>query len=186
MFDQNDQNQQAATTAPAVQSPAQNTTTLDLPDMTAASSNSTPIADSTTSSAPIPQDTTAQSTMSTPAPDPINIATTASEPELTLPSKPAETTNPAPAANSDLMTIKKEALQNLTPLLDHLDQTPDEKFRTTMMLIQASDDQSLVQAAYKAAQEITDEKVKAQALLDIINEINYFTQNSEIKTAPPA
>ncbi len=45
-----------------------------------------------------------------------------------------------------------------------------------MMLIQASDDQSLVQTAYAAAKEISDEKVRAQAILDIVNEINYFTQ----------
>ena len=41
--------------------------------------------------------------------------------------------------------------------------------------IQASDNQGLVQAAYQAAQAIPDEKVRAQALLDIVNEINYFT-----------
>jgi len=46
-----------------------------------------------------------------------------------------------------------------------------------MMMIQASDNQELVKAAYDAAHSIPDEKVKAQALLDIVNEINYFTQN---------
>ena len=45
-----------------------------------------------------------------------------------------------------------------------------------MMMIQASDDESLIKTAYESAQLIEDEKVKAQALLDIINEINYFTQ----------
>jgi hypothetical protein len=46
-----------------------------------------------------------------------------------------------------------------------------------MMMIQASDDQSLLKTAYEAAQAITDEKARAQALLDVINEINYFTQH---------
>ena len=81
-------------------------------------------------------------------------------------------------AGDDLLSIKQSALQQLSPLVGHLDQTPEEKFRTTMMMIQASDDQSLVQAAYQAAQDIKDDKVRAQALLDIINEINYFTQSS--------
>ena len=45
-----------------------------------------------------------------------------------------------------------------------------------MMVIQASDNQELISEAYKAAQNIADEKVKAEALLNIINEINYFTQ----------
>ncbi len=44
------------------------------------------------------------------------------------------------------------------------------------MMIQASDNQALVKDAYSAAQAITDEKTRAQALLDIVNEINYFTQ----------
>ena len=52
------------------------------------------------------------------------------------------------------------------------------------MMIQASDDQSLIQQAYDAANSITDEKIKAQALLDVVNEINYFTQNKQ--ATPPA
>ncbi len=75
----------------------------------------------------------------------------------------------------DLLNIKRNALQQLQPLVGHLDQTPEEKFKTTMMMIQAADDKRLVQTAYDAAQQITDEKARAQALLDVINEINYFT-----------
>lgn len=82
-------------------------------------------------------------------------------------------------ASNDLIEIKQHALTELSPLIDQLDQEPDERFRTLMMMIQASDDQSLVKAAYEAAHSIEDEKVRAQALLDIINEINYFTQQQE-------
>lgn len=84
---------------------------------------------------------------------------------------------PAAAHPNDLLDIKQDALGKLSPLIGHLDQEPDEKFRTLMMMIQASDDQSLIQQAYDTALEITDEKTRAQALLDIVNEINYFTQN---------
>lgn len=79
--------------------------------------------------------------------------------------------------DDDLLAIKQQALQQLTPLVDHLDQTPQERFKTTMMMIQASDNQDLIPSAYESAQQITDEKAKAQALLDIINEINYFSQH---------
>ncbi len=79
-------------------------------------------------------------------------------------------------ASADLLSIKKEAMEHLSPLVGHLEQSPEEKFKTTMMMIQASDDQSLVPKAYEAAKAITDDKARAQALLDIINEINYFTQ----------
>ncbi len=82
-----------------------------------------------------------------------------------------------PVADDELIDIKKEALQQLTPLVGHLNQTPEEKFKTTMMMIQAADDQTLVKSAYESAQQIADDTARAQALLDIVNEINYFTQH---------
>lgn len=82
-------------------------------------------------------------------------------------------------ANNDLLDIKQQALQHLSPLVGKLEQSPEEKFRTTMMMIQASDDQNLVKDAYEAAKLIPDEKARAQALLDVINEINYFTQQKK-------
>jgi hypothetical protein len=88
---------------------------------------------------------------------------------------------PAPGGSTSqspkyLEEIKGQALAQLSPLVDKLDQTPEEKYKTLMMVIQASDNQELISEAYKAAQNIADEKVKAEALLNIINEINYFTQ----------
>jgi hypothetical protein len=82
-----------------------------------------------------------------------------------------------------LLDLKQQALQQLTPLVDHLEQNPEEKFRTTMMMIQAADNASLIKAAYDAALQIPDEKVRAQALLDIVNEINYFTHNNDSSAA---
>jgi hypothetical protein len=107
---------------------------------------------------------------------------TNSAPSVDTTPPPAPVDNPAPqadndGASNDLIDLKREALTKLSPLVDHLDQPPDEKFRTLMMMIQASDDQSLIKQAYEAAQKIDDEKDRAQALLDIVNEINYFTQN---------
>jgi hypothetical protein len=95
---------------------------------------------------------------------------------------PANDLLPASAEDSstdELLAIKQHALSQLSPIVNHLDQTPEEKFRTTMMMIQASDDQTLIKTAYAAAQQIEDEKQKAQALLDIVNEINYFTHPSK-------
>lgn len=86
--------------------------------------------------------------------------------------------SPAQASSTggdDLLNLKQHALQDLAPLVGHLDQTPEERFKTTMMLIQASDNSSLVHEAYEAANKIQDEKARAQALLDVVNEINYFT-----------
>lgn len=100
-----------------------------------------------------------------------------SEPQSVEPtSAPVSASLAGSSDTDDLISIKQQALQQLTPLVGHLEQTPEEKFRTTMMLIQASDNQMLVKDAYEAAKEIGDEKARAQALLDVVNEINYFTQ----------
>lgn len=93
-------------------------------------------------------------------------------------------TIPAPSlagtpGEDELLDIKQQALQSLTPLIDQLDQTAEEKFKTVMMLIQASDNADLVKEAYEAANQIEDEKARAQALLDVVNEINYFTQHQK-------
>lgn len=81
----------------------------------------------------------------------------------------------APDANH-LAGLKKQALEHLEPLSDHIDGTPEETFKTTMMMIQANDNHTLLEKALAAAQKIEDDKVRAQAMLDIINEINYFSQ----------
>ena len=90
--------------------------------------------------------------------------------------EPVTTSSPLQVPDTDgLLNIKQEALSQLSPLVSHLDQNPEERFRTLMMMIQASDNQALIKTAYEAASQISDEKEKAQALLDIVNEINYFT-----------
>jgi hypothetical protein len=83
------------------------------------------------------------------------------------------------AATHELIDIRQQALGELAPIIDQLDLPPEEKFHTIMMMIQASDDQTMVKPAYAAAHSIEDEKVRAQALLDIVNEVNYFTQPPE-------
>jgi hypothetical protein len=100
------------------------------------------------------------------------------QPDSSVPALPSQ---PPPASHNDheLVGLKSQALNSLAPLVSHLDQTPEEKFKTTMMLIQASDNSNLVKQAYEAANQITDEKARAQALLDVVNEINYFTQKDK-------
>ncbi len=85
-------------------------------------------------------------------------------------------TSSTSSEDNNLDVIKKDALQQLEPLVDQLELNTEERFKTTMMMLQASDNQSLIKKAYELAQQIDNPKVKAQALLDIVNEINYFNQ----------
>lgn len=118
-------------------------------------------------------------------------APTVTQPDTTAPSDdvPPTTTDdsattaqdvtPADTPDTDnLLDIKQKALEQLTPLVGHLEQSAEEEFRTTMMMIQASDNHTLIQRAYDAALRIEDDKIRARALLDIVNEINYFTHGT--------
>lgn len=78
--------------------------------------------------------------------------------------------------DDELESIRRDALNQLSPLLGKLDQPPEEKYRTLMMMIQASDNKTLLKEAYEAASQIEDDTKKAEALLGIINEINYFSK----------
>jgi hypothetical protein len=96
------------------------------------------------------------------------------QPETTsVTTMPAPTATPS-AANPELEAIKKNALEELRPLVDKLDLPPEDKFDTLLLIIRSTDDQSLVPAAHEAAKGIADESKRAQALLDVIKEIDYF------------
>lgn len=126
-----------------------------------------PAADSTSPFAP------ADPSLDTPAP-----AGQSEAPSASTPAEEPPVSSSTPASD-DLLQLKQQALTQLGPLVNHLDQSPEEKFRTTMMLLQSTDNQALLQTAYEAANAIPDEKARAQALLDVVNEINYFTQQKQ-------
>ncbi len=79
------------------------------------------------------------------------------------------------APSSDLESIKKDALLELRPLVDKLDLAPEEKFDTYLLLLRSTDDKTLIAPAHAAAQAIADETRRAQALLDIIKEIDFLS-----------
>jgi len=83
-------------------------------------------------------------------------------------------------SSSDLEGVKKDAIQELRPLIDHIDLPPEEKFDTYLLLIRSTDDATLIAPAHTAAVGITDEKRKAEALLDIIKEIDYLSKKDQV------
>ena len=80
-----------------------------------------------------------------------------------------------PALNSNLEDIRKNALNELRPLVDKLNLQPEEKFDIYLLLLRNTDDTTLIAPAHEAAQSIPDESRKAQALLDVIKEIDYLS-----------
>lgn len=94
----------------------------------------------------------------------------------------ADTTPGTQADSGEIDSVKKSALEQLRPLIEKLDLEPNDKFDKYLMMLRASDDPALIKPAFDAAQGITGEKEKAQALLDIINEINYISASQQAST----
>ncbi len=100
------------------------------------------------------------------------------EPAVTPVAPAAPIVTPSvPTGNLD--SIKKDALSELRPLVDKLNVAPEEKFDTYLLLIRSTDDQALIGPAHEAARNITDEARRAQALLDIIKEIDYLSNPTQ-------
>lgn len=87
---------------------------------------------------------------------------------------------PAPASSTPAGTgideIKARAIDELRPLVGKLSIAPEEKFDTYLLLLRSTDDKSLIAPAHETALKIEDEARRAQALLDIIKEIDFLSQ----------
>lgn len=136
---------------------------------------------------PAPVSSSAPTTaVNTDMPDPVASMPTPQMPDLNpAPAQPAVTTPSLPnfeATSSDegLEDVKKDAISELKPLVDKLTNLPaEEKFDLYLLLIRSTDDPALIAPAHEAAKNITDEERKAQALLDIIKEIDYLSSGKK-------
>ena len=100
-------------------------------------------------------------------------------PTDTIPTMPAPEMPMSNTGSSELEGIRKEALTELRPLVDKLDLEPEEKFDIYLLLLRSTDDKTLIAPAHEAARNIADESKRAQALLDIIKEIDYLSTNGQ-------
>ena len=87
-------------------------------------------------------------------------------------------TNDSPRpTDSKLEDVKARAMQALTPLLgDIKDMDPERKFDICINAMRYTDDKDLANAALEAALAISETGTKAEALVELINEINYLQQ----------
>lgn len=100
-------------------------------------------------------------------------------PAITPLSDPVSSSDAQVAVEGPLADIKKDALKELRPLVDKLSVSPEEKFDTYLLLIRSTDDTDLIGPAHEAAKAIEDEPRRAEALLDIIKEIDYLSQHKK-------
>ena len=92
-------------------------------------------------------------------------------------------TTPAMEASANIMNesngnslddLRQKALRDLRPIVDKVELNDEESFDVLLLLIRETDDESLLPRAYEAARQIQDEARRAQALLDVIKETDYF------------
>lgn len=89
------------------------------------------------------------------------------------------TVSAAPANMSSLEALKRTALEELRPLATKLDLPAKEKFDTMLLIIRSTDDQNLLEPAHEAAKNIESDVERAEALLDIVKEIDYFASQGK-------
>jgi 3-methyladenine DNA glycosylase/8-oxoguanine DNA glycosylase len=79
--------------------------------------------------------------------------------------------------NDHLEDVKRQAMHALTPLLaDIKEMDPERKFDICMSAMRYTDNKELANAALEAALDINENGTKAEALVELINEINYLQQ----------
>ena len=109
--------------------------------------------------APVPESVPAPEPI--PEPEPVVTETTASFEEISTPS-----------SNLSMSQVKKAALRDLVPLLDHLDMDASQKFHLYRNIFEDLSDYTVLEPAYRAASEISDEHERAEALLYLVESID--------------
>ncbi len=110
------------------------------------------------------------------APEPIVTTQLAPVDDTQFAAAPVDPVTTSVPVSNELDGIKLEALNELRPLVDKLNVAPEEKFDTYLLLLRSTDDKELIGPAHEAARGIADEARRAQALLDIIKEIDFLSQ----------
>lgn len=81
-----------------------------------------------------------------------------------------------PSLPAELEDIKKQALAELEPLVDKLELAPEKRYNILMEIIQSSERRELLDKALDAAKNIADDNLRAQALMEVLTEVDYFGQ----------
>ena len=129
--------------------------------------------------APVIPDSAAPEAAPVVAPEPAPVIPDSAAPEaapvvapkpITL--EPIPTPPVAPTTNLNTRQIKEAALRDLIPLLDHTNMAPSQKFNICRNIFEDFRDYTVLEQAYRAASEITNETERAEALLYLVESID--------------
>ena len=81
---------------------------------------------------------------------------------------------------NNLRTIRDEAINALAPNIDRMEGVDGErKIRIYMSAARITNSSKMFRLAYEAAKNIPDTVVRAEALIDVIQEVNYSINKLE-------
>lgn len=73
---------------------------------------------------------------------------------------------------SDISKVKEAALKELFPIMDRVEVDPEKRFMLFQEMLTTMRDKAVIAPAYEAARQIRDDKIRADALLYLINSID--------------
>ena len=96
------------------------------------------------------------------------------EPAQEIAPSPDFKANPAPAPRmgGDLSSLKTSVLTDLRPVIDNVNIEAGEKYHLLSTLFKANKDSTIIEPAYTAARQIADDTKRAEALLEIVHDID--------------
>ncbi len=89
-----------------------------------------------------------------------------------VPAAPVMPAGKAVYGDPDLDRVKSMALSDLRPIIESVDIEPAKKFKIYKEIIEMTEDKACIEPAYNAAKNIDDQKVKAEALLFVVETID--------------
>src|SRR5205809_7008139 len=86
-----------------------------------------------------------------------------------------------------LESVRERALKALAEVMPQLEEVdPLQRFTIGINAIRSTDQLDLLEQTLKAALAIEDKEVRANSLLDLVNEVNYLQDNRNANPTPPA
>ena len=89
-----------------------------------------------------------------------------------------KTDNGSGGSEAKLLDLRNKALDVLLPMVDKLEEPAERKFEILITAARSSDHPRLLGKTLDAAQQIEGDSQKANAILDVLNEINYHLRDS--------
>lgn len=94
-------------------------------------------------------------------------------PQMGMPSMPSMGGFSRPMSyGSDISKVKEAALKELFPIMDRVEVDPEKRFLLFQEMLTTMRDKAVIAPAYEAARQIRDDKIRADALLYLINSID--------------